>query len=115
MKIEYRGEIVELEFTQYHMGKRVAIQSYDEDGSPFDTITTNLETPDEYIKEIAERVGQDPRGVVFIRDDGFYEGNAKYMASAGLITGPFEWIPSGYVRIPMYFLTEKALKEVQRV
>jgi len=85
----------------YYAGGGIAIESYvTEDGEPFCRYTVN--------------VGAGlPRGTIAVKNWSENEGAEDVLKENGIIEGePVTYVPSGYIIIPIYKLTEKFQKYV---
>ncbi|MDF2881258.1 MAG: hypothetical protein K0R54_1815 [Clostridiaceae bacterium] len=101
MKVKYDGFDCEVVFNKYYNGNNYIELRDSEDGLPLLVASTNLEAP------------MDSEMVLIKNYDG-NEGLEKALLESGILDKFIAYIPSGFVSIPMYKLSEQALLEIKK-
>jgi hypothetical protein len=94
--LHIKGEFI-LETAKYQDTGGLCLMLKDEDGYPVATLTTNL----------GFRVN---KGYIAVKDYSENTGASNILIDNGIIESqPIEWITAGFVKVPIFKLTEKGL------
>ena len=108
--------MIQLTYNNVIYTAHILIPGYATNGNTALQLFTEEEDPEtDYGLVVSVNVDQAiPGEFVCIKNWSEFEGIEQPLIDAGIIEeGPVNVIPSGFVRIPVYVLTDKALEEAQ--